>query len=180
MLAKCHFILESLGPIKMNKKSILKFRDVASQITGFSTPIFGISWNPSKTEKAIAKSLINFLEDKRVLYNPTELEMPHHCIDSVIEIRHFLTEKSDSLDEKSELLANIKTMRSACRKFLDSSQTLHRGLGFSHNSHDSWVFYSALGEMRGTFGICLSQIVISFGLDIEKDLAAILPANYKD
>ncbi|OGM74554.1 hypothetical protein A2382_01485 [Candidatus Woesebacteria bacterium RIFOXYB1_FULL_38_16] len=164
----------------MNKKSIIKFKDIASQITGFSTPVFGISWNPPKTEKAIAKSLVNFLEDKRVLYNPTELEIPHHCIDSVIEIRDFLTEKADNLDKKSELLANIKTMRSACRKFLDSNPTLHRGLGFSHNSYDSQVFYSALGEMRGTFGICLSQIVISFGVDIEKDLAAILPTSYKD
>lgn len=71
-------------------------------------------------------------------------------------------------------------MRSACRKFLDSSQTLHRELSFSHNSYDSWIFYSSLGEMRGTFGLCLSQMIISFGLDIEKDLAVILPANYKD
>ncbi len=164
----------------MNKKSILKFKDIASQITGFSTPIFGVSWNPSKTEKAIAKSIVNFLEDKRVLYNPTELEIPDHCITSVIEIRHFLAEKADGLDDKSELLANIKTMRSACRKFLDSSQRLHRGLNFFHNSYDSWIFYSALGEMRGMFGLCLSQIIISFGLDIEKDLAAILPASYKD
>ena len=164
----------------MNNKSILKFKDIASQITGFSTPIFGISWNPSKTESNIAKSVVNFLEDKRVLYNPTELEIPHHCVDSVIEIRHFLTEKADDLDGKSQLLANLKTMRAACRKFLDSSQTLHHDLGFSRNSYDSWVFYSALGEMRGTFGLCLSQIIISYGLDIESDLAAILPASYKD
>lgn len=167
-------------PLKMNKKPILKFKDIVSQITGFSTPIFGVSWNPSKTERAIAKSVINFLEDKRVFYNPTELEIPDHCIISVIEIRHFLTKKADGLDDKSELLANIKIMKSACRKFLDSSQTLHRGLSLSRNTYDSWVFYSALGEMRGTFGICLSQIVISFGLDIEKDLATILPASYKD
>ena len=149
----------------------------SSQITSFSTPIFGISWNPSKTEKAIAKSVINFLEDKRVLYNPTELEIPDHCITSVIEIRHFLIEKANDLDTKSELLANIKTMRSACRKFLDLSQTLNRGLGFSHNSYDSWIFFSALGEMRGTFGLILSQIILSYGLDVEKDLASILPVN---
>ncbi len=164
----------------MNKKSLLKFKDVASQITGFSTPIFGISWNPPKTEKAIAKSIVNFLEDKRVLYNPTELEMPDHCIASVTEIRHFLTEKADGLGDKSELLTNIKIMRSACRKFLDSNQTLRGDLRFFHISYNSWVFNSALGEMRGTFGICLSQIILSFGLDIEKDLATILPASYRD
>lgn len=166
----------------MNKKSILKFKDIVSQITGFSTPIFGISWTPPKTESNVAKSVINFLEDKRVLYNPTELEVPHHCVASVIEIRHFLTKKTDDLESKSQLLVNLKTMRAACRKFLDSSQTLTlcNGGSFSRNSYDSWVFFSAFGEMRGAFGFCLSQMIISYGLDIEKDLATILPMNYKD
>jgi hypothetical protein len=71
-------------------------------------------------------------------------------------------------------------MRSACRKFLDSSQKLNRGLHFSPRSYEAWVFYGSLGEMRGIFGMCLSQILLSFGLDIEEDLASILPASYKD
>ncbi|OGD09884.1 hypothetical protein A2397_06185 [Candidatus Amesbacteria bacterium RIFOXYB1_FULL_44_23] len=162
------------------KSTILKFKNLVPQITGISTSVFGISWDPSKAERSIAKSIVNFLEDKRVLYNPTELEVPSHCVHSVIEIKHFLTEKADSLDSKSELLANIRIMRSACRKFLDTSQTLHQSLSFSHNSYDSWVFYSALGEMRGTFGFCLSQIVLSFGLDVESNLATIFPASYND
>jgi len=30
------------------------------------------------------------------------------------------------------------------------------------------------------FGMCLSQILLSYGLDIEKDPATILPISYKD
>ena len=162
-------------------KPKLIFKEIASKITGFSTPVFGVSWEPPNNDREIAKSVVNFLEDRRVLYNPSELEDPQHCISSVLEIRRFLTEKMNDLDQNCELAKNLGTMRSACRKFLDSAQILDRGLKFSHRpSYDSWVFYSSLGEMRGIFGMCLSQILLSFGLDIEKDLASILPASYKD
>lgn len=161
-------------------KSILLFKELASKLTGFSTPVFGISWEPPNTEREIAKSVVNFLEDRRVLYNPTELELPQHCISSVLEIRQFLTEKMDSLDQNCELAKNLRTMRSACRKFLDHAQRLERSLPFSQSSYHAWVFYSSLGELRGIFGLCLSQMVLSFGLDVEKDLAAILPASYQE
>lgn len=35
--------------------------------------------------------VIAFLEDRRVLYAPDELEVPSHCVHSVLEIRHFLS-----------------------------------------------------------------------------------------
>src|SRR5438552_5513774 len=142
-------------------KPRLLFQEIASKITGFSTPVFGIQWTPPSKEREIAKSVVTFLEDRRVLYNPTELELPHRCISSVIEIRHFLTEKMNDLDQNSELAKNIRTMRSACRKFLGTAQRLERGQHFSYGNYNSWVFYSSLGEMRGIFGFCLSQILLS-------------------
>src|SRR5437868_4133219 len=102
-------------------KPRLLFQEIASKITGFSTPVFGIQWTPPSKERDIAKSVVSFLEDRRVLYNPTELELPHHCISSVIEIRRFLTEKMDDLGQNCELAKNLKTMRAACRKFLDTA-----------------------------------------------------------
>ena len=163
----------------MSAKPILLFKEIALKITGFSTPVFGIQWEPPNNEREIAKSVVTYLEDRRVLYNPGEMELPRHCISSVLEIRHFLTEKMNDLDQNSELTKNLRTMRTACRKFLDSAQRLDVQ-HFSHGSYHSWVFYSSLGEMRGIFGMCLSQILLSYGLDIEKDLATILPASYKD
>src|SRR5579859_663151 len=98
--------------MSMSAKPMLLFKEIASKITGFSTPVFGISWEPPKEDRETAKSVVNFLEDRRVLYNPTELEVPHHCVSSVLEIRQFLTEKMDSLDQNSELTKNLRTMRS--------------------------------------------------------------------
>ncbi len=39
----------------------------------------------------------------------------------------------------------------------------------------SWIFLPALGELRGIFGIYIAKIATSYGLDIESDLASILP-----
>lgn len=163
----------------MPAKPILMFKELASKLTGFSTPFFGVSWQPPETERKIAKTIVNYLEDRRVLYNPTQLELPQRCISSVVEIRHFLTEKIAELDQNSELARNLRLMRAACRKFLDAAERLEhdRSLSFAHTNYSAWVFYGSLGEMRGTFGMCLAQIVLAYGLDIEKDLATILPAS---
>jgi hypothetical protein len=41
----------------------------------------------------------------------------------------------------------------------------------------SWTFGSALGELRGTFGIHVAIISAAFKLDGEDRLASIVPAN---
>ena len=71
----------------------MKFKQIIKRLNGISTPVFGVSWNPSQTDKDQAKEIINFLEDRRVLYNPSDMEMPDHCVQSVLEIRRFLTDK---------------------------------------------------------------------------------------
>lgn len=158
-------------------KTILKFKDYGSKLTGISTPFGGVSWQPSQTERAVAASVVTFLEDRRVLYKVEEAEVPDHCIASVIEIRHFLSGKLSDLDPKNELAKNLSMMRSSCRKFMDKTQELQIGKILRPNDYNSWFFCAALGEMRGVFGFCLAQIVLAFGLDIEKELASILPSS---
>jgi hypothetical protein len=152
----------------------LKFKDLLSRFEGVSTPLAGLQWQTSKSELARAKSVINFLEDRRVLYNPTELEMPDHCISSIIEIRHYLTQEIDGLSDKSQLKLTLKTMRAACRKFLDSSPTPHDG---HYPGYSTWVFYSNLGWLRGVFGSSLKEIVLACELEVEEDLASIIPGQ---
>lgn len=157
----------------------MKFSEIAKRVTGFSTPIFGVSWNPPESECTVAKRIITQLEDRRVLYNPSEMEMPDHCVTSVIDIRRMLSQELSALDEKSALAKSIRAMRAACRKFLDSVQTDKRVIQFgAHLGHfASWQFNGAVGELRGVFGIHLAQIAAQYGLDIEDELASILPAT---
>ncbi|MGC2234073.1 MAG: DUF6650 family protein [Candidatus Acidiferrum sp.] len=63
-----------------------------TQKPGDSTPLGGVSWQSSDLEvSAVSRRVIAFLEDRRVLYAPDELEVPSHCVHSILEIRRFLT-----------------------------------------------------------------------------------------
>ncbi len=100
----------------------MTFKEIANKLTGFSIPIFGVSWTLAKLEIEVAKKVITFLEDRRVLYVVYELGSPQHCISSVIQIRKFLTIQMFDLGDKAELANILRAMRSACKKFLDSVQ----------------------------------------------------------
>lgn len=157
---------------------MLSFNDIKERLTGISCPVFGISWNPPTTERTIANRVIRFLEDKRVLYNPSELESPRYCVDSVCRIREYLTSEMQHLNSDTELFSYLKAMRIACRKFLDrmgSKDDRFLDEARYNGNFSSWVFGSALGEMRGTFGNMAAQIAAAYGIDMEDDLAKIIP-----
>ena len=107
-----------------------------------------------------------------------EMEIPHHCAHSIIEIRRILSDEIGKLDTSSALSQSLRALRAACRKFLDTVQSEERILEFgAHQGHfASWTFNGAVGELRGCFGIHLAQIAAQYGLDIEDKLATILPA----
>ena len=84
----------------------MKFKEILARLTGFSVPVFGVSWNPPEPEVQKARRVITQLEDRRVLCNASELEVPAHCVQSVIEIRRMLSAELETLDATSELTAS--------------------------------------------------------------------------
>ena len=92
----------------------MKLKEILSRLNGFSVPIFGISWNPPKPHVTTARKVFTFLEDRRVLFNPYAWEEPSHCIQSVLEIRKFLTDQIGELEGEG-LPNNLKAIRAACR-----------------------------------------------------------------
>jgi len=154
----------------------MKFKDIIKRLNGISTPVFGVSWNPNKTDNDQAREIIVFLEDRRVLYNPSEMEMPDHCVHSVLEIRRFITQKVASV-QSVDLQESLRAMRASCRKFLDVVGSNEDIVKFGHHSGHwaSWEFNSAIGELRGVFGIHIARIAVMYGIDVEKDLSKILP-----
>jgi hypothetical protein len=157
----------------------MKFSEVVSRITGFSIPIFGVQWNPPEADCVVARRVITFLEDRRVLYAPSEMEMPHHCLHSVLHIREFITGELQNLDAGNDVAQHLRAMRAACRKFLatvgaEDDDIIRHGAERGH--YASWIFNSAVGELRGVFGVHISALAASHGLDVEDDLASILPS----
>lgn len=157
----------------------MTFKGIASRLTGVSCPVFGVQWNPPEPEISVAHRVIAFLEDRRVLFNPYELECLDHCARSVIEIRHFLTDEIGKIPPKGPLSENLRAMRAACRRFLDSVQD-PAGQRIVHPFHGGpamWSFCTALGELRAAVGLRLAVLAVMHGLPVEGDLEKILPAK---
>ena len=158
----------------------MKFKEAASRLTGFSVPLFGVQWNPPEAQCVAARRVMAFLEDRRVLYVPSEMESPDYCVQSVIKIRELLTQELGKLGSSDELALILLPMRAACRKFLGTVEADdRRAIRFgAHQGHfASWIFNGAVGELRGVFGIHVARLAASYGLDIESDLASIVPAS---
>src|SRR5437870_173514 len=67
------------------------FLEAANRVTGFSTPVFGIQWNPPILDVDVARKLLIYLGDRRVLFNPFNNEIVSYCRGSVNDMRVHLT-----------------------------------------------------------------------------------------
>ena len=138
-------------------------------ITGISCPFFGVSWNPSKSDRERIKRFLTFLEERRVLFNPYHLEVPIWVSESIIEIRARITDLIPEFDENSEVVEILKTMRSACRRYLD------RTFKLQSKRYMNDLLVQNLIEMRSVFGICIAKLSMMYGINIEEELADIIP-----
>jgi hypothetical protein len=117
-----------------------------------------------------------------VLFDPYDVEVPDHCIQSILQLRAYLTDEIGKLNPKSHLAQTLLAMRAACFKFLSQVAAFGRrsGARLRYASWDGparWGFDQALGELRGTFGIMLADLAVRHGLEIEEPLSRILPAD---
>lgn len=163
-------------------------------MTGISSPVLGNSWQPPAPDVTVARSIISYLEDRGVLYEPYEVEIPQRCIESVLRIREFLTNVLTDQAMGADLAASVQAMRATCRKFLravDERSGGPIGREFAEYNTETgeykpipWnpipnmndiEFNQALGELRGVFGIHVGMLAIKYRLDVQDELASILP-----
>ncbi len=168
----------------MDYTSRMKWKEAANRLNGVSLGVpmasVGVQWEPKPTDSEVARRVIRFLEDRRVLYNDYACEAPGHCVESVLEIRRFLTEEIASLGDNSDLLAPLRVMRAGCRKFLNQMHhDRHRRIQIDYGM-GQFGFYSALGELRGAMGPQIALLAASYKIDVENDLARTLPVPDSD
>lgn len=143
----------------------------ARAITGISTPVFGVSWKPPQDKRDFAARLITYLEDKRVLYVPHDMEYEAWAAESVLQIREELTRTLQECPSDEDLGRPIKGMQAACRMFLDlMGPPMGRGRFF--DDQNMWI---AVGQLRGMFGIELAELSVAYGVEVEGELASIIP-----
>lgn len=140
----------------------------------------GLSWeNVPDVEKDVLQRLLPFLEDRRVLYSPSDVEVLQHCVDSILQIREFVVTQAGLLAADSELGATLRSMAGACRAFLDRAPGPHGRGRLWHPAMgwdiDSWIFNQSLGELRAQFGFYLQDLAQRYKLDLPGPLVSILP-----
>jgi hypothetical protein len=153
-------------------KSIIAFKDIASRLTGVSIPVFGVSWSPPESERKIVRETLIFLEDRRALYNDFAHELDHEVAESVVAIRAELTTALKRLPEKSKAVPCFKSMRAACREYLDSARPRLHGGPFS--------FMTELGKLRAMIGVQVAYLAVKYGIDVDGELVRVIPPELRD
>lgn len=164
----------------------VKASEIASRLTGFSTPFFGLSWEPAVSDRSVAKRVVTFLEDRRVLYYSSALEEPDRCVDSVLEIRQLMTEVIGRGGIGAELEGSLRLVRRHCVRFLDQVQEMfNQAPGFARGRRflfrdpalawEDFRFATALGELRSGVGLQVGLIAAAFDLDVEDGLGTQIP-----
>jgi len=155
----------------------IKLSELAKRINGFSVPVFGLQWSAQKSERESVRAFLTFLEDRRVLYNPENLEVMAEVERSVLDIRKRCTEYLSELPEQSLAAGHIRMIRGACRDFLDHPRANFRNL-YSRDFgdiQDRAGFFVALGELRAIVGVQVAFLAVRYEIEIESELASIVP-----
>lgn len=157
----------------------LSLAELARRITGFSTPFFGIQWTPPSVERDVIRGFITFLEDRRVLFVPYHLEVHGEVERSVQDIRRQCTGTLAALPEQSRAVPPLRAIRAACRRFLDEPHADFRNLYVRDfgEFRDTAGFFTALGELRATVGAHVAILAVLYEIEIEPELATIVPAE---
>lgn len=148
------------------------------RVTGVDLPFIGdgAAWEYTESDKKIARAVVAFLEDRRVLFGDRHCEDERFCIHSTIAIRAFLTDQITKAKSGKSLEASLRAMRAAYRKLVtvggpDGDDFFANGRYY----RTADLFGLALGDLRTSIGHQLAAILARYNIEVEEEFASILP-----
>jgi hypothetical protein len=112
-----------------------------------------------------ARAVVKFLEQRGALYQPFNIESSQHAVDSLKEIRTYLTQLQAELEDDPMLELIVDSMNHACRHFMNTT---------SRDAPEAEVFY-ALEALRKFIGLNLKDLSAKYGVQIGAPLDCLLP-----
>jgi hypothetical protein len=163
-----------------------KRRQTKPRLTGLGASAAGVGasaqWENVETDAKVAQDVVTFLEDRRILFLPVNVEVVECSMGSVRELREFLTEALQRTSPNSPLARCLQLMRGACRDLttrIDSMGRRESGgyaeWGWSRFDHPDGVM--ALGIWRGLVLGNVAEIVERYSLVVDGPLAGALPTG---
>jgi hypothetical protein len=128
----------------------------------------GWEWIPS--DQDLARRIVLFLEDRRVLYATEGREDFEACRRSAHEIRSILTLELMNTSAGGHLEATLKRMRAASRAFVDAA-----GMKSTNFKKDGSYFTACLQAYRDVIGRELGLLALDYKLPLPPALQAIVP-----
>lgn len=157
-------------------KKTISAKEIGRRVTGLSAFGFGAQWQYTESERDIVRRFITFLEDRRALYVPTQVEIEGDVIWSVQSIREQSTKTISELSESSASAGPVRAIRASCRKYLESSKQAYPNIiALNSEAGRAAPWLIALGEFRSTVGMQIAILAVSHDLSVEEELASILP-----
>lgn len=163
----------------MSKRVVVRSKSLLSRLNGISVLGFGANFNVPEPDRVIVRDVITAMEDRRALYISAVMEQPEFVVKSVLSIREELTEGLKRISDGSPAKAAFRTMRAACRDFLEnpaiSGDKAQSPMLFNRGYWQQEEFLIGLGKLRAVFGQQIAEISYLYGVDVEEHLASILP-----
>ena len=140
------------------------------ELNGFSTSIGGISWNKTTSSKEMFNHLLLFLESKRILVNPIELEFKDWCIESILEIKQQLVNITKEIKLKDFDADIIRNLIDACNGYLDIVNPMNLpGIIYKKDGHwEDLSFDRAMKAFRVSFRREIEKIEKKYRLKFHK------------
>lgn len=145
------------------------------ELNGISTPFGGVSWNKTISAKDKFSFLLIYLESKRILANPIEMEKKEWCIESVLEIKNQLVSIAKDTAFKKEDLLIIRNMIDTCNQYLNTVSPLNLPniLFKSRSLPESWEdlnFDKSMKQFRKSFKQEIETIEKRYHLSFNKTI----------
>jgi hypothetical protein len=160
-----------------------KWERIASRITGFSTPVGGVDWDPPVPQITAAERAITYLESKGLLYTEFQWENPNQCYADASALRDELTRQMLELPKESFVYRQLDAMRDACRVFRERLMKwkLYTVPYYADlNDKQRADFLQALGGLRDACGKQIMILQVEYNIDVADHLKACLPSSEAD
>ncbi len=154
----------------------MRWSEILSHLNQIGIGPVSFGWVSIEADHVRARKIIRFLEDRRMLFNDCADEDIGHCIISAEEIRKRMTAELEDLPESSALLPHLRAMRTSARRFMDRfPQGSYRHFNRDDLPLQRMAVYIYLGQLRSEVGFQVALLASRWQIDVEDDLARVLP-----
>lgn len=146
------------------------------RLTGVSGGVVGISggvqWEVVPTDRDIVVSVVDELEDRRMLWEIIPRSRTHHCVTSAKEMRTSIGAHLKTPGITPPLKAELKVLRRHFGDFMTHMSEAGLDVPGSENSE---LLKPELDWLQSVVGQQLGMLAAQYSIDIHEDLARIVP-----